>query len=126
MLLTPLNELSTAIHANAVAKGWWEDDRPFTEIIALIHSEVSEALEEYRNGHGPNEVYYKHGHERRSVFQDEEGNLGKPEGVPIELADVIIRILDYAGYTGMDIDSAVERKIAYNATRPHRHGGKRA
>lgn len=124
MLLTPLNELSTAIHANAVAKGWWEDDRPFTEIIALIHSEVSEALEEYRNGHEPNEVYASHKDAQACSPPCAPGL--KPEGVPIELADVIIRILDYAGYTGMDIDSAVERKMAYNATRPHRHGGKRA
>lgn len=45
--------------------------------------------------------------------------------VPIELADAIIRILDYCGYAGIDIDAAVERKHEYNKTRPYRHGGKR-
>lgn len=81
------------------------------EVLALIHSEVSEALEEYRNGRLPTEVY--------------AGNNGKPEGIPIELADVIIRVLDYCGYAGIDIDAAISQKHEYNRTRPYRHGGKK-
>ena len=102
---------SAEVHKNAVEHGWWEGERTFPEIVALIHSEVSEALEEYRNGRLPTEVY--------------AGNNGKPEGIPIELADVIIRVLDYCGYAGIDIDAAISQKHEYNRTRPYRHGGKK-
>ena len=65
----------------------------------------------YRNGRLPTEVY--------------TGNGGKPEGIPIELADAIIRIFDYCGYAGIDIDAAITQKHEFNKTRPYRHGGKK-
>lgn len=109
--MTGINEVAKQIHENAVDHGWWDEERGFPEIIALCHSELSEALEEYRNGSLPTEVY--------------TGNNGKPEGIPIELADVIIRVLDYCGYAGIDIDAAISQKHEYNKTRPYRHGGKK-
>ena len=75
---------------------------------ALISCEVSEAIEELRNGHAPYEVYESAG--------------GKPEGYPTELADIIIRTLDLAYMIGIDIDAAVQEKLAFNATRGHKHG----
>jgi NTP pyrophosphatase (non-canonical NTP hydrolase) len=48
---------------------------------------------------------------------------GKPEGVGPELADTIIRILDYAEHVGLDMDFEVERKMAHNEQREIRHGG---
>ena len=118
MLFTPFNEVAKAVHENAKDKGWWDDDRPFAEIIALIHTEVSEAFEEYRKGHEPTEIYY--------ALDPYDVRIEKPEGIPIELADTIIRILDFCGRVGIDIDEAIRIKMAYNKTRPHRHGGKRA
>lgn len=104
-----INELVEQAHTNAVEHGWWEEDRPFGELIALCHSELSEALEEYRNGKAMTTTYIKN---------------DKPEGIPIELADVLIRIFDICGRYKIDLESAVKRKMAYNETRPHRHGGK--
>lgn len=117
-MFTPLNELARAIHENARNKGWWDTDRPFAEIVALIHTEVSEAFEEYRDGHKYHEIYYP--------LDEHDVQTKKPEGIPIELADVIIRILDFCGKEKIDIDEAIRIKMAYNLTRPHRHGGKLA
>lgn len=84
-------------------------------VLALVTTEVSEAIEEIRAGRYPTEVYHSH---------IGEGRLAKPEGVPSELADVIIRVLDFANTWGIDLGAAVDEKLAYNATRGHRHGGK--
>jgi len=110
-----MNQWRDEIHENAKVKGWWKDERSFGDIIALCHSELSEALEEYRNGNPPTHIYHSVG----------KGDIKKPEGVPIELADCIIRILDYCGKEGIDIEEAVRIKHEYNKSRPYRHGNKR-
>lgn len=107
-----INEMAKEVHQLAVEKGWWDDEkRNFGEIIALLHTEVSEAFEEWRNGHDITEVYIKD---------------GKPEGVPIELADIAIRLLDNCCKYGIDLEQMILLKHYYNQTRPYRHGGKRA
>lgn len=104
----PLNELAAKIHKNAVEHGWWEEERSFGDIISLCHSELSEALEEDRNGK-PLEYYLE----------------GKPEGVAVEMIDCIIRILDWCGKEKVDVDRLLRLKHEYNVTRPHKHGGKK-
>lgn len=115
-----LNQLKDEIHQNAVIHGWWEEDRSFGEIIALCHSELSEALEEYRDD---SPMIYYSGNGTISNVPNEL--CRKPEGIAIELADCIIRILDYCGKVGIDIENAIRIKHIYNQERPYRHGGKK-
>lgn len=102
--------LISQAHMTAVEKGWWESPRSIGEQIALMHSELSEALEEIRNGRDPAEVYYSDG--------------GKPEGFAAELADVLIRIFDTCGRYNVPLGSVLDQKMAYNKSRPYRHGNK--
>ena len=99
----------------AKSKGWWDDpDRNIGEILALIHSEVSEALEVYRlKG-------------KDSLKENWLNEKVKPEGFTVELADVIIRIADLCGELGLDLESALTTKLSYNQSRPYRHGNKKA
>jgi NTP pyrophosphatase (non-canonical NTP hydrolase) len=118
-----LNDLRDKALAAAIARGW--TNPTFGESIALIHSELSEALEEYRNGLNPNENYYVTANNTPTPlpYNDNPDILNKPAGIPSELADTLIRILHLCGI--YDIDAAVATKMAYNETRAYRHGGKR-
>lgn len=133
-------------HQNAVNKGWWDEPRSVAECIALIHSEASEALEDIRNGKRPDEEWYEGNRDAIDYESDEDGIVSsvimvnadgsrgiassqinscwKPCGVPSELADIIIRVFDLAGRYNIDLERAIDEKMAYNATRPARHGGK--
>ncbi len=105
-----INDLCDKAHQTASDHGF--DDATVGEDIALMHSELSEALEEYRHGKSPEEVYY-------------QADSYKPEGIPIELADVMIRIFHFAGKHGINLGQAVIEKMAYNEQRPYKHGGKK-
>lgn len=110
-----INDLAERIYKTAKEHGWWDEPRTFGDIIALCHSELSEALEEFRNNKALE--YYP---EKLSVAD----GFGKPEGAAVEMADCIIRILDWAEHNGVDMQQVILNKMAYNETRPYRHGGK--
>jgi NTP pyrophosphatase (non-canonical NTP hydrolase) len=89
--------------------------------LMLIVGEVAEAHEEIRAGHPVTHVWYS----GEPVTHEEYGVIpGKPEGVPSEVADIVIRALDFAEECGIDLVAMIEEKLAYNTTRPHKHGGK--
>ncbi len=91
---------------NAKSKGFWDNDRDDAVAIALMHSELSEALESHRHGDPPSDKIPEF--------------TGKEE----EFADVIIRIMDTAQQRGLRIPEALLAKMEYNASRPHMHGKK--
>lgn len=100
-----LNALCADVHDRNVAAGWWSDlrtgeriDRNVGELLCLVHSEISEAME----GH------------RKSLMDDK---LPDRPMIEVELADAVIRIADIAAALGLDLGGALDAKLAYNAAR---------
>jgi len=119
-----LNELRNQSYEIAKSKGWHDADAPratFDDRIALMISEASEALEEYRKGIGPKVIYFPLV-EQMNVSDEPEtdtyrslkgkspialAEMGfKPEGIGIEIADIVIRIGDAAGAYDLDLEEA--------------------
>jgi uncharacterized protein YegP (UPF0339 family) len=129
--------MSELTHQVNTDNGWIDKDgirrhkdgteRTFGDEIALLHSEVSEALEEMRDGR-MSRYYVK-------VDGDETVHIQlaphqpypsgqKPIGVPSEAADILVRLLDFCDKYDIDLYREWLAKVQYNATRGHRHGGK--
>ena len=114
-----LEEMMHETVSVASANGWYDEGRRFGEQIALLHSEVSEALEAYR-------VWGFADRTRRPEL-NEDGTLHhfKPEGVGSEFADLFIRLLDDCYRCGIDLEYEYRRKTEFNKTRGYKHGRKR-
>lgn len=155
-----LRALAAEAHEVAVSKGWWEGDRNVGEIIANIHSEVTEAWKEWVSGREPDETHFavlntnpdvipedaaeawqrfKDTLDLRTVVPDQvpqwdqqdlqtlvRNGMLEPHGVPTELADILIRVLDLFAAWGLDPDTSVRDKMEFNKHRQYKHGGKRA
>jgi NTP pyrophosphatase (non-canonical NTP hydrolase) len=106
---TALLTMGAQVEENNRLHGWYDDERSFAEDIALLHSEVSEALDAWRE----------------IGFDERTSEGGKPDDVASELADVLIRLLDICQRRGIDLRAEYERKMRFNLSRPYRHGGKR-
>lgn len=107
-----LEEMQAEVAEFVQAKGWNDKPVSFLESMALLHSEVSEAVEAWREWG------------TADVTEFWEG--AKPEGVGSEVADIFIRLLDSCARFGVDLRREFERKMDYNRSRPYRHGGKAA
>jgi len=138
--------------AHRIAREHGFKDATVAEDIALMHSELSEALEDERDGKGPKDIWYE---EKIPAFNEKGERIvvdGKPAfvairhdrpfpklangewdiehpykpcGIRSEIADVMIRALHFAGKHGIDIEQGVREKMHYNETREHKHGDKK-
>lgn len=100
-----INDLVDACHGASRAAGWYNNpktgeaiERNVPEMLCLIHSEISEAMEGYR----------------KSLMDD---HLTERKMIEVELADAVIRIADLCGYLGLDLGVAIVDKMAYNENR---------
>ena len=100
--------LGKSIHEMAKEKGWWDKPREDGTVLMLIVTELAEAMEAVRVGDPMSKT------------------IAPFSTVEEELADAIIRILDFAEHRGFELEKAIRAKMAVNANRPYRHGEKLA
>lgn len=93
-----IQELQNRIHQQNKDMGWWDNPREIGTLLCLVHSEISEAMEGAR----------------KNLMDD---HLPHRSMLEVELADAVIRILDIGGANGLDIEGAINEKIAYNRQR---------
>lgn len=122
-----INELAKQIHQNNKEKGFYDGPKNIGEMIALIHSEASEALEADRHGKYANLsdsqfhvlLGWVSGEDFKQNFTEQCKDTFEDE-----LADIMIRVMDLAAFKGIDLERHIRAKVRYNKLRPHKHGKK--
>ncbi len=134
-----MNTLASRALATATKSGFYDKPEDPFKAHMLIVTEVVEATECVRRcepplwveGGEPGHIVEIESNVQLAV-ENEAGLLTeppyclKPEGEASELVDVMIRVAGYFAHRGWDLDSLVRAKLAYNQTRPYRHGNKAA
>lgn len=128
-----INKLGEEIHENNKSKGFYDSDKNIGEMLALIHSEVSEALEADRKGKysqanegklgGLSDKNYGITYYDDKVFQQAFAESVK-DTFEDELADIMIRVMDLAAFKKVDLERHIRAKMRYNSLREHKHGKK--
>ena len=96
MIERTLQHWTQLCHNTAVEKGFWDEPRNMGEALMLIVTELAEAMEAYR-------------HQDQKNFNE-------------EIADTFIRLFDLCGGFNIDIEAEIDKKTAFNKTRPYKHG----
>ena len=107
-IIFQIEQLQQQVYAANEAQGFWDgpgNDNNASK-IALMHSELSEALEADRKG----------------IESDDK--IPEFTGLEAELADTVIRILDFSGRHNLRLGEAIQAKLLFNLTRPYKHGKK--
>ncbi len=125
-----INELAKEIHENAKSKGFFDEPKNIGEMLCLIHSEVSEALEADRKDHyyigDVRSVNGDHPFGERSdiMFKQAFESCGIKNSFQDELADIMIRVMDLAAFKGIDLEQHIKAKMRFNSLREYKHGKK--
>jgi NTP pyrophosphatase (non-canonical NTP hydrolase) len=125
-----INELAKQIHENAKAHGFFDKERNIGEMLCLIHSEVSEALEADRKNKYARTfdlrklVYDGYTWDDSTLSFKTEFEMNIKNSFEDELADIMIRVMDLAAFKGIDLDFHIKHKMEYNSRREYKHGKK--
>lgn len=117
-----INELSKEIHQNAKNKGFFDNERNIGEMLCLIHSEVSEALEADRKSkYTTGNIEMINSFVVDQMFVTDFKIVVK-DTFEDELADIMIRVMDLAAFKGINLEQHILAKMRFNSMRGHKHG----
>ena len=129
-----MEQLIKRAHQVAKDKGFWETERNVPEMLMLVVSELSEALEALRKDHYADKGIVKDLMQDIDLDRTDEEFLFKAiawkksfeenikSSFEDELADVVIRLFDLCGGLGVDLEKHIELKMMYNSMRGYKHG----